>query len=407
MRQLNRLSDRSIRTKPPGMHHDGGGLYLQITEGRSGINKSWLFRYTVGKKSRYLGLGIYPFVGLSDAREKAGHARKLLGQGIDPIAHKHAARAALRQQSAKVITFGECADTYVRAHRAGWRSVRHATNWVRSLEVHVTPVLGGLPVSAIDTALVMKVLEPIWLRTPELASHVRGRMELILDWATAREYRRGDNPARWRGHLDKLLPSKTKVAPVVHHPALPYDQQPAFVRELRARDATAARVLEFVILTAARSAEVLGMKWGEVDFLSRVWTVPAERMKAAREHRVPLSDAAMALLVKLPRDGEYVFSGGRRPRLSAMAMHALLIRMKRNDITIHGFRSSFRDWAAERTNYPSEVAELALAHNVGNKVEAAYRRTDMFDRRRRLMSDWADFCNGKSMIGAEVIPIRA
>ncbi|MGB8549396.1 MAG: tyrosine-type recombinase/integrase [Xanthobacteraceae bacterium] len=216
----------------------------------------------------------------------------------------------------------------------------------------------------------MKVLEPIWLRTPELASHVRGRMELILDWATAREYRRGDNPARWRGHLDKLLPSKTKVAPVVHHPALAYDQMPAFVSELRARDATAARVVEFVILTAARSGEVLGMKWEEADFLARVWTVPAERMKAAREHRVPLSGAAMALLDKLPRDGEYVFSGGRRPRLSAMAMHALLLRMKRTDITIHGFRSSFRDWAAERTNYPSEVAELALAHNVGNRRDA-------------------------------------
>ena len=320
-----------------------------------------------------------------------------------------AVRAFLSHQQARNITFGESADAYMKSHRAGWRSIRHAMNWARSLELYVTPVLGGLSVSVIDTALVMKVLEPMWLRTPELASHVRGRIELILDWAAARGYRQGDNPARWRGHLDKLLPAKAKVAPVVHHPALPYADLPEFMALLRERDATAARVLEFVILTAARSGEALGMKWCEVDFLNRVWVVPAERMKAAREHRVPLSEAALALLDKLPRDSEYVFSSGHRSRLSPMAMHALLIRMKRTDITIHGFRSSFRDWAAERTNYPSEVAELALAHNVGNKVEAAYRRTDMFERRRRLMADWATFCEtpaSKAARSAHETPIN-
>jgi integrase len=261
-------------------------------------------------------------------------------------------------------------------------------------------------VASIDTGLVMTVLEPMWLRTPELASHLRGRIELILDWATARGYRTSDNPARWRGHLDKLLPAKGKVAPVVHHPALPYEQVPAFVAELRERHGTAARALEFVILTAARSGEVLGMKWGEVDFLSRLWTVPASRMKAGREHRVPLSAAAVALLDKLPRDGEHVFAGGRRLRLLSMAMHALLIRMKRTDITIHGFRSSFRDWCGEQTNYPREIAETALAHAVGDAVERAYARGDALEKRRALMTAWANYIDREPVMENSSVSIQ-
>jgi integrase len=252
----------------------------------------------------------------------------------------------------------------------------------------------------------MRVLEPIWLRTPETATHVRQRIEAILDWATVREYRQGANPARWRGHLDKLLPSRAKVAPVVHHRSLPYDQVSAFLTTLRQREAVAARALEFIILTAARAGEVLGMTWGEVDFATKIWTIPASRMKAQKEHRVPLSPTAVALLEKQPREGDYVFPGGQRPRLSPMAIKMLLTRMGRRDFVTHGFRSSFRDWAAERTNYPSEVAEMALAHRVGSAVELAYRRTDMFERRRRLMADWATFCETPTT-NAEVMPAGA
>jgi integrase len=356
-----------------------------------------------------MGLGAYPDVTLQRARQKAQEARQQLADGVDPLTAKRSQRASLSQRraaQAKSLTFDQAADQYIASHRAGWRSIRHAKQWGRSLELYVSPIIGSLSVAEIDTSLVMRVLEPIWLRTPELATHVRQRVEAILDWATVREYRQGANPARWRGHLDKLLPSKAKVAPVVHHRSLPYDQVAAFLTTLRQREAMAARALEFIILTAARAGEVLGMTWGEVDFATKVWTVPASRMKAGREHRVPLSPAAVALLEKLPREGNYVFTGGNRPRLSPMAIKMLLIRMNRRDFVTHGFRSSFRDWAAERTAYPSEVAEMALAHRVGNAVELAYRRTDMFERRRRLMADWAAFCETPAS-NAEVVPLRA
>jgi integrase len=405
----DRLSDRTCRTIGLGKHHDGSGLYLSVRQGTAGLTRSWLFRYKRDDKQVWMGLGAYPAVGLSRAREKARDAKRLLADDHDPLAHRRAQRTSLSQQraeQAKLLTFDKAADQYIAAHRPGWRSLKHARNWTRSLELYARPSLGALPVASIDTELVMTVLEPMWLRTPELASHLRGRIELILDWATASGYRTSDNPARWRGHLDKLLPAKGKVAPVVHHPALPYEQVPAFVAELRERHGTAARALEFVILTAARSGEVLGMKWGEVDFLSGLWTVPASRMKAGREHRVPLSAAAVALLDKLPRDGEHVFVGGRRLRLSSMAMHALLLRMKRTDITIHGFRSSFRDWCGEQTNYPREIAETALAHAVGDAVERAYARGDALEKRRALMTAWANYID-REPVSAEVVTLRA
>ena len=404
---VEQLSDRTCRTARVGMFADGRGLYLQCREGANGIIKSWVYRYTVNGKQTWMGLGAYPDVTLSIARRKAADARAQRADGHDPLTQKRAVRVSLSQQQAKAMSFGECADAYIRAHQAGWRSIRHAKQWGRSLELYVLPLLGALPVAAIDTALVMRVLEPMWLRTPELASHVRGRMEMILDWATAREYRQGANPAAWRGHLDKLLPSKAKVAPVQHHRSLPYEEVGAFLVELRKREASAARALEFVILTAARSGEALGARWDEIDLAGRVWVVPAGRMKAGREHRVPLSAAAVDLLDNLPRDGgEYVFSGLSRPRLSPMALKMLLIRMKRTDFVTHGFRSSFRDWCAERTNYPREVCEQALAHRTGNAVELSYRRTDYFAQRAKLMQAWADYIETPAS-SAEVIPIRA
>ena len=304
------------------------------------------------------------------------------------------------------MTFDACRDAYVASHQDGWRSIRHSHDWVQSLRTHITPVFGNTPVNEIDTALVCQALEPFWRTKVETAARVRGRIERILDWAQTRGLRGAEpNPARWKGDLANLLPARSKVMAVEHHPAMPFSDVPAFIRALRQREGAASRALEFLVLTAARSNEVLGAKWAEIDLDGRSWTIPADRMKGHREHRVPLSPAAVATIESLPRDGVHVFPGYSRSRLSPTVLIALLRRM-RLTCTAHGFRSAFRDWAAERTNYPSEVSELALAHVVGSKVEAAYRRTDLFERRRRLMADWADFCDGKS-ISAEVVPIRA
>src|SRR5262245_57887529 len=266
---VERLSDRACRAIGIGMWADGRGLYLQVRQGANGLTRSWVYRYTVDGRQHWMGLGGYPDVSLAQARRKAQDARASRAEGVDVLAAKRAQRAALSHASAKQMTFGECADAYIKMHRVGWRSVQHAKWWDRSMEKYVLPLLGGLPVAEIDTALVMKVLEPIWLRTPESATHIRQRIEAVLDWATAREYRQGANPARWRGHLDKVLPSRSKVRPVVHHPALPYVEVPAFMAELRGREAIAARALEFAILTVAPLGEVLGMKWGEIDHLNR------------------------------------------------------------------------------------------------------------------------------------------
>jgi integrase len=305
------------------------------------------------------------------------------------------------------MTFRECAEGYVAAHRSGWRSAQHAKQWTASLEDYVYPKFGSLPVQAIDLGLVLKAIEPIWKTRTETASRVRGRIESVLDWATVRGYRSGDNPARWRGHLESLLPGRSKVRRVEHHAALPYPEIGAFMAELRQQQGVAARALEFAILAAARTGEVIGAKWEEINLADRLWTIPAERMKAGREHRVPLSDAAMAVIERMRGNGsEYVFPGRRRHPLSGAAMLMLLRRMGRGDLTVHGFRSSFRDWAAERTAFPAEIAEMALAHAVGSAVEQAYRRSDMFQKRRLLAEQWATFCNSPATSG-EVVPIRA
>ena len=377
----------SRKTKP-GLYRDGGNLYLHIT--KAGV-KSWVFRFMLGGKAREMGLGPLHTVTLADARAKAAEARKLLLDGVDPIETRNATRIAANVVAAKSYTFDHCSEAYIASHRAGWRNAKHADQWENTLKSYASPTFGALPVQAVDTALVMKALEPIWTKKAETATRVRGRIEAILDWATVRGFRAGENPARWKGHLDKLLPKRSKVATIEHHPALPYDRMGAFMADLRKEHGVGARALEFAILTAARTGEVIGAQWGEIDLQAAVWTVPPSRMKASKEHRVPLSSRAMEIINELrkTRQGEYVFPGGRRGKpLSNMAMLATLKRMERTDLTAHGFRSTFRDWAAEQTNYPREVAEMALAHTVGDKVEAAYRRGDLFEKRRRLMDEW-------------------
>jgi integrase len=392
------------------MYADGNGLYLQVSEGGA----SWIYRYMLGGRAREMGLGPLALFGLQEARAKALDARRLRHQGVDPIDARRAAQAKARLDAVQAMTFTQCAEAYIKAHRAGWRNAKHAAQWEATLGTYADPFIGALPVQAIDTGLVMKVLEqnvsvpnnpaiPLWTTKPETASRLRGRIESILDWAKVRGYREGENPARWRGHLDKLLPARTKVRRVKHHAALHYGDLPEFMTILRAQEGTAARALEFAILTAARTGEVIGARWSEIDLGKQLWTVPSQRMKAGNEHRVPLSSRAVAILEEVKplhqihgeqySTNEFVFPGGKHNRpLSNMAFLMLLRRMKRDDLTAHGFRSTFRDWAAERTNFPSEVAEMALAHVVSSKVEQAYRRGDLFDRRRRMMLAWATFC---------------
>src|SRR5215831_9947146 len=365
---------------PPGMYFAGSGLYLQKTEGGA----SWIYRYRL-KRIREMGLGSLDLYGLKEARAKALDARRLRHAGTDPIEARKAARAQERLDAAKAMTFQQCADRYVASHRPGWRNSKHAAQWQATLATYAGPVIGKLPVQVIDTALVMEVIEPLWATKPETASRLRGRIEAVLNWATAREYRQGENnPARWRGHLDKLLPARSKVRRVKHHAALPHAELPGLLVALRDSQGTAARALEFAILTAARTGEIIGARWSEFNLLDKTWTVPAERMKAHREHRAPLSARALSILAEMQAhrhsDDGFVFPGGKDGKpLSNMAFLMLLRRMGRGDLTAHGFRSSFRDWISERTNFPSEVAEMALAHVVGSKVEAAYRRGDMFE----------------------------
>jgi integrase len=406
-RVIGRLKAVTVtKAKTPGLLADGGGLYLRI--GPTG-GKSWVFRYRRDGRLHDMGLGPLHTVSLAEAREKAQDCRKLRLQKADPIETRKAGQVEAKLAAASAVTFRECAERYIEAHRAGWRSQKHAVQWPTTLTTYVYPVFGELPVQAIDVALVMKALEPIWTEKTETASRTRGRIETVIDWAAARGYRQGENPARWRGHLENLLPNKTKLRRVKHHPALPYHAIGPFMAELRQQEGIAARALEFLILAAARSGEVIGACWDEINRAERLWIVPAERMKAGKEHRVPLSDAAMAVVGQMAeiRHGEFVFPGRKTNRpITAAAIWALLRRMGRDDLTtIHGFRSTFRDWCAEQTNFPAEVAEMALAHTVGDKVEAAYRRGDLYQKRRQLAEAWAAFCAGQST-GGEVVPIR-
>jgi integrase len=392
-RSIHRLSARTVASlSDSGYYADGGGLYLQV--GATGT-KSWIFRFTIGGRAREMGLGSLLSVSLATARSKAQECRALLQDGVDPIEARQTQRAASRLAAAPSQSFGACAAAYIEAHRSGWRNTKHADQWRNTLKTYADPVLGERSVQSIDTALIMKVLEPIWQSKTETASRVHGRIEAVLDWATVRGFRQGENPARWRGHLDHLLPERAKVQRVVHHPALPYDQMPDFMAALRAQGGVGARGLEFQILTAARTGEVIGARWDEFDEGKKLWTVPAARMKAGREHRVALSASAIAILTaqRAGSQSEFVFPGLRPGRpLSNMAFLQLLRRVQRTDLTAHGFRSTFRDWAAERTAYAREVVEMALAHTISDKVEAAYRRGDLFEKRCQLMEDWARHC---------------
>ena len=407
---------------PHGMHPDGAGLYAQVTKGGA----SWIYRYRVDtKRIREMGLGSLDLYSLAEARALALDARRLRHQGIDPIEHRRAARAQAKLESAKAMTFQECADAYVASHRPSWRSNKHAAQWETTLREYAGPIIGALPVQSIDTALVLKVLQqPVearrgepagefWQARRETASRLRGRIESILDWAKVRGYRAGENPARWRGHLDILLPARSKVRQIEHHPALPYSELPHFLIELREREGIAARALEFTILTAARVGEVLGARWREFNLLDKTWTVPGERMKAGKDHRVPLSNRALAILEAMRNhrtgDDSFVFPSSRSGLpLSDWSLRDLVTD---RSVTVHGFRSSFSDWAHERSSYPNHVIELSLAHNVGNAVERAYRRTDLFEQRRRLMDEWARYCTQPAPLAGEqtgsVLPLRA
>jgi integrase len=403
MRSAKPLSVKAVaQIDKPGWHAVGDGAYLQISKDGG---RSWLFRYKLNGKARAMGLGPFGLVSLAEAREKARTARKLLLEGIDPLDAKAAKRRQATIAAAKAITFKDCAERYIKSHSAGWRNPKHKAQWSATLETYAYPVFGNLAVADVDTGLVLKALEPIWATKPETASRVRSRIEVILSWAKVRGYREGENPARWRGHLDQTLPARHKVRKVQHHAALPQAELPAFMIELRKRDGVAARALEFAILTAARTGEVIGATWDEIDLDEKIWIVPAERMKGKERHRVPLSDQAIALLNELPRveGSDHVFPGSRDKRpLSNMALLMMLRRMDRDDLTVHGFRSTFRDWAADTTGYANEVVEKALAHVVPYATEAAYRRGDMLERRRPLMDDWAAYCAPQPRQGSVV-----
>jgi integrase len=407
--RINRLTALKVgQIREPGLHHDGAGLYLQVTAGNEGATKSWLYRFVLNGRERRMGLGSLRDVSLADARERAASAHRQVKDGMDPIEQRRALRAAAVLAKAKAMTFDQCRDAYIASHRSTWRNTKHAWQWNASLATYITPIFGKVSVQDVDVALVTKALEPIWTTIPETASRLRGRIEVILDWAKVRGLRAGENPARWRGHLDHLLPRLSKLRKVEHHAALPYGEMASFMMLLRERDAVAARALEFTILTASRTGEALGARWDEIDIAQKIWTVSADRMKGGKEHRVPLSEPAVAVLnvMSKVRQSEYVFPGDRRATLSNTSMLMLMRRMNRGDLTTHGFRSSFRDWAAELTDFPSEVVEMALAHLVGDKVEAAYRRGDLFDKRRRLMKAWAEFCTKKRADEAKIISLK-
>jgi integrase len=412
-RAIEKLTALAVeRAERRGYYGDGGGLFLQVSP--SGA-KSWVFRFRDGSKRREMGLGSAKTVTLADARTKAReHANAAIAYrhgeaDLDPLGKRRAAQQQRKLDTAKAMTFRQCAEAYIAAQSAGWRNPKHAAQWPSTLNTYVYKHFGALPVAAVDVGLVMKAVEPIWTAKPETAGRVRGRIESILDWATARGFRQGENPARWRGHLENLLPKKSKVRQVEHHAALPYAEIGAFMGELRSQEGIAARALEFAILTAARTGEVIGARWDEIDFSERLWTVPCDRMKAGKEHRVPLSDAALAIVENMSaiRSGEFVFPGGKANRsISNMAMLMTMRRMGRGNLTAHGFRSTFRDWAAERTSFPAEVAEMALAYTVSDKVEAAYRRGDLMQKRRALAEAWSKFCAAPAGTAA-VVPLRS
>jgi integrase len=412
------LTPLQVKNAKPGRHADGDGLHLLVK--KTGA-RSWVYRFMLEGRARDVGLSRCPEaiellrrsggeeLTLAQARDVAAIYRMKVKAGIDPLMERDeaAAQAAAVKQAQQIasVTFRATAEAYIEANEGSWRNAKHRQQWSNTLVAYVYPLIGDMAVSDVDTPHVLSVLEPIWKAKPETARRVRGRIEAILDAAKVRGYRTGENPARWRGHLAQILPARTRLSRG-HHKAAPYAAVPAILQGLRTREAIAALALEFTILTAARTGEVVGATWAEIDLDNAIWTINANRMKAGRAHRVPLSNRAVSILGAVKKlDSEWAFPGARGGQMSGMAMAMLLRRMK-SDVTVHGFRSSFRDWAAECTGYPHEVCEMALAHSVGNKVEAAYRRGDLFEKRRRLMVDWAEFCAGELAFGADVAPLH-
>lgn len=395
-RLLNRLSALRAKRLATHGHPDGGGLYLQINKA---VNKSWVFRYTRAGKTMDMGLGAYGNVSLELARDLARNNWGLLAQDIDPLEQRRQKRLAQALAEASTVTFRQAALECLDRKKPAWRNAKHAQQWISTLENYAFPVFDNISVRDVNTSHVMRALEPIWVGKHPTATRVRERIEAVLDAAKTQGLRTGENPARWRGHLENLLSRAAevrKVKGVHHHPALPFDEIGDFMAALRKQHGFAAKALELTILTAARTSEALEARWPEFNLDGRIWIIPANRIKAAKEHRVPLSDAACSILQTLTNlsTGELVFPGRKQGRpLSNMAMMQVLKRMGRNDLTVHGFRSTFRDWAAERTTFPREVAEMALDHSIGNAVEAAYRRGDLFEKRAKMMSAWAQYCS--------------
>lgn len=394
---MGKLSALGVsRLTAKGYYGDGDGLWLQITATGA---RSWVYRYRAAGRQREMGLGSAKVVTLARAREKALDAARARSDGFDPIEQRRLDRQTAEVARAKQVTFEQAGEAYISTRSDGWKSDKHRGQWSATLRTYAYPLIGMVPVATVNTTHILRVLEPIWSTKPETASRVRGRLEVILDAARVRGQREGENPARWRGHLDKLLTAKSKVRAVAHHTALPFSEIAEFMVRLKAAPGCASEALEFAILTATRTSEVLGARWAEIDFVRGIWIIPAERMKAGRELRVPLSNPAQALLrARAPKKAApeaWCFPGASTGRpLSNMAMLKTLERLGRSDLTVHGFRSTFRDWAAETTSYPGEVVEMALAHSVKSKVEAAYRRGDLMEKRRSLMDDWARYCAG-------------
>lgn len=390
-RTRNRLSAIKVSgCKDPGYYADGGNLYLKV--GPTGA-KSWIFRFTREKRTRDAGLGPYPTVSLVRARERADNCRRLVSAGIDPIEARDEER---KNKAPPALSFRACAEAYLANQEAGWRNPKHRDQWHSTLKTYVYPLLGSLPVDTVTTDHVLQILEPIWSKKPETASRVRGRIEAVLNSAKARGLRSGENPAQWRGHLDHLLPAKGKVRRVKHHAAMPYKQVPAFMKALRENSSISARCLEFTILTCARTSEALWAQWSEIDFDNKLWTVPAERMKAGKIHRVPLSARAIAILkeMKAVKRNEFVFASWKPGRPLSQMTLAMIVRRMGHTVTVHGFRSSFRDWASEETKFSREAAEMALAHSIPDAVEAAYRRGELLRQRVKLAARWTAFCGG-------------
>ncbi|WP_095203209.1 tyrosine-type recombinase/integrase [Mesorhizobium carmichaelinearum] len=425
-RTINNLSAAEVsKKKEPGMYADGGGLYLQVAKRTSktaadgDVTKSWIFRFMLAGKARYMGLGDVNTFSLKEARDRARAARQKVTDGIDPIEVRKETKASLRADDAKRITFKEASTRYIAAHKAGWKNEKHSEQWKNTLETYAGPIIGDLPIAKVDDGHISQILDPIWATKNETATRVRGRVESILDWARVKGFRpkNSDNPARWRGHLDKTYPAPSKVKKVEHQPALPYAELPAFMGNIRGLDFVSAKALAFCIMTVSRTQAVTGATWSEIDMVAKIWTIPGSRKGTklndeGRIHRVPLSDRAIEILKSLPREegNPHLFIGGKKGSgLSTAAMAELL---KNYDLpsdvpgrqpVVHGFRSTFRDWAAERSNFPREIAEAALAHVVKDKTEAAYQRGDLLEKRRRLMTAWAQYCAEKPAKSGNVV----